>query len=441
MASTHEDTRTPEEIERDIERTRSQMAGTLNDLQQRLSSGHLVDQALGYIDEKAGRWGAEANRMSAEVMHTVRDNPIPITLMGVGLAWLLFGGRSSGESVGETQRSWGSGSSRSPGGSQWKSYRSGIMGSASTGGSQMPEHAMGERAFTERRLGGDRRENPRAGMEAYRSFGEGMGGGHAGSMRGESGGMEQSVKSKGRELGERMNQGIEEAKGTASEMAGTVREKAEQTGGQIRQKVGETVGQAREKTMEITGQAREKASELTHRVQDQTRHVIEEQPLVVAALGIALGAAIGASLPRTRREDELMGGTRDELKQRAEQTGAEMLHEVREQVHSVAEEARESGRPEGEVRSDNERAETSPITAGSSAGTLGRDIEREGQTSGTIGGTTGGTGWGSPGGSRSGSLPENAGERDVTQRGDLAGGGERVPTTSEDISDESRRNR
>ncbi|WP_148861244.1 DUF3618 domain-containing protein [Marinobacter fonticola] len=55
---------------------------------------------------------------------------------------------------------------------------------------------------------------------------------------------------------------------------------------------------------------------------DNYNHLLQEQPLVVGALAIAAGAALGALLPRTPVEDRVMGETSDEqtqgLKQKAE---------------------------------------------------------------------------------------------------------------------------
>ena len=67
-----------------------------------------------------------------------------------------------------------------------------------------------------------------------------------------------------------------------------------------------------------------------------------DQPLVLAGLGIALGAIIGAALPATDAENELMGDRSDELK---DQMGAAAQEEVdkgksviKEATHAVQDE-------------------------------------------------------------------------------------------------------
>ncbi|TLX63535.1 hypothetical protein DN820_10600 [Stutzerimonas nosocomialis] len=64
-------------------------------------------------------------------------------------------------------------------------------------------------------------------------------------------------------------------------------------------------------------------------------HLLQEQPLAVGAIGIALGALLAASVPSTRQEDELMGEARDDiadkLKHKA-QEGYERVSEVGEDV-------------------------------------------------------------------------------------------------------------
>ncbi|RAI25746.1 hypothetical protein CH338_31095, partial [Rhodoplanes elegans] len=59
-------------------------------------------------------------------------------------------------------------------------------------------------------------------------------------------------------------------------------------------------------------------------IADQASHaqaglmrIVREQPLVVGAVGLALGALIGAAMPRSRTEDQLMGEAADDMKQAA----------------------------------------------------------------------------------------------------------------------------
>jgi hypothetical protein len=69
-----------------------------------------------------------------------------------------------------------------------------------------------------------------------------------------------------------------------------------------------------------------------------------QQPIALGAIGIAVGAAIGGALPRTRTEDEVMGETRDQLLQKAEEVGREGLA----RVQKTAEAAVSAGRDEAE---------------------------------------------------------------------------------------------
>jgi uncharacterized membrane-anchored protein YhcB (DUF1043 family) len=73
--------RSPEEIEMDIARTRAEMDETLAALERKLSPGELVDKALSYM--------GGPREFYDNLGHTVRDYPVPTTLVGIGLAWLM----------------------------------------------------------------------------------------------------------------------------------------------------------------------------------------------------------------------------------------------------------------------------------------------------------------------------------------------------------------
>jgi uncharacterized protein DUF3618 len=110
------------------------------------------------------------------------------------------------------------------------------------------------------------------------------------------------------EAGDRSWRAAKEAGGRMSRVAGNARERAANMGAEISQTARRTGAQARH----YGGRAREGFF-----------HVLQRQPLVLGALGLAAGAALGAALPATRREDELMGETSDDIKRRAWAAGRE----------------------------------------------------------------------------------------------------------------------
>jgi ElaB/YqjD/DUF883 family membrane-anchored ribosome-binding protein len=71
----------------------------------------------------------------------------------------------------------------------------------------------------------------------------------------------------------------------------------------LRERVGETYGNARERAVDAYDSARERASQAGAKAGDQ----IDQAPLIALAGGLAAGALLAALLPRTSREDKLLG--------------------------------------------------------------------------------------------------------------------------------------
>ena len=79
--------RRPDEIQADIERTRSDMDATLSAIENRLTPGQLVDQGIDYLRNSG------ANEFVSNLGNSVKQNPLPVALVGIGLAWLMASGR------------------------------------------------------------------------------------------------------------------------------------------------------------------------------------------------------------------------------------------------------------------------------------------------------------------------------------------------------------
>jgi hypothetical protein len=83
------------EIERtraEIERTRADMSETVDAIQGRLSPANLKEQAKDRVKEATvGR----AQGTGSAIVETIRENPLPAVLTGIGLTWLLTSARRS----------------------------------------------------------------------------------------------------------------------------------------------------------------------------------------------------------------------------------------------------------------------------------------------------------------------------------------------------------
>src|SRR6185312_11132931 len=83
-----------EQLERETEQTRSQIADTLKELRSCMTPGQVVNQLADRVGDAGGR----------ALLHNLRrqtiDNPVPVAMIGAGLAWLMLSGRERGRSAG-----------------------------------------------------------------------------------------------------------------------------------------------------------------------------------------------------------------------------------------------------------------------------------------------------------------------------------------------------
>jgi ElaB/YqjD/DUF883 family membrane-anchored ribosome-binding protein len=89
-------------------------------------------------------------------------------------------------------------------------------------------------------------------------------------------------------------------------------------------------GTAYEGVGNFAGTAREKVGEIGTQAREQYDYYIEENPLAVGAVALALGAAVGFSIPSTSYEGNLMGEARHNLLQKAQDTAGELVDKVKQ---------------------------------------------------------------------------------------------------------------
>ncbi len=114
---------------------------------------------------------------------------------------------------------------------------------------------------------------------------------------------------------------------------------------QMSSSVSESLGQARTRASDSTRQASQKLRGGADRARGGFNQLLQEQPLALGAIGIALGALMAAAVPPTRREDEMLGETSDlvtdQLRSKAEEgyqrvsaKGEEVAEQVKQDMHS-----------------------------------------------------------------------------------------------------------
>lgn len=239
----------PADIERENEQIRADMGRTLAALERKLSPGQLLDRALGMLRDNSGDTVMKLGQ-------SVKQNPLPLILTTVGIAWMVAANRRSA--------------------------------------------TMADGAFD--RMNG---EPPEYGTDDY-------------SARGDAAEADTESES-----------GLQRTMQAAKQKVASAKAR-----------VGEAVNAAGERLHRTTDEAGEGTSARMHRVAQSARlqgqrarhsleRLMDEQPFALGALGIAIGAIIGAVLPATEREDQLLGEKRERVLDQVKQAGSRKYEEVR----------------------------------------------------------------------------------------------------------------
>ena len=159
---------------------------------------------------------------------------------------------------------------------------------------------------------------------------------HAGSARNyaESGGDDGSEDDSS-SLASSVGSGLASAGDAASRTASTVGGAASKAGQYAR----ETMHDMRDQLHSGASSLHHSASHAGQRARDTFSETLEREPLIIGAIGVAVGAALGAMVPASRAEERYLGAAARSAKEQAERVlaeGVERAKEVAGDAYSAA---------------------------------------------------------------------------------------------------------
>jgi len=338
------DTRSANDIERDIANERAQLSDTFNDLQRKFSVDSIVNDVGTMFRDQGGDIGRS-------VKDTVARNPAAVALVGVGLAWLVLGKdrthSTDGANLHSNDRRHGRGASLG-----WDELARANDRSFSEGDRSWYESAQAspDPRFRGQGTGRDPHETSGHGDAPNGIMGRVRSGASATGQA--VSGAADSMRQSASDLTDRLSHGLEDLSDEAKARVVSARRAAHD--------------------------ARQSSQDAMHRGTRAASDFYDDQPLVVGALALAVGAAIGAALPPSRVEDDAMGDSSDRLFAEAQVVFREERDKAMAAARSVASDVksdvREMGSELGESVPDGKTIGDAAVDHASAA--AGRIAER-----------------------------------------------------------------
>jgi hypothetical protein len=264
-------------LERDAEARRLQLAETFDELRARMTPGHVLNRLVDYATDSGG----------VDFFRNLRDqtvaNPLALGMVGAGLAWLMLSRGNEGRRLprasyrarGHIRSYFSDARDRF---ADARDRAGNVIGETTSGVRDRVADAASRASETAGSIGATVRTARDSTVEAA---------GSAASF------VRDSTSSAYEQAKSRVSDSRSAIGGTASMLYGGVSQSA---------------GRTAEGVKAFASGAATTSRDLVD--------LCREQPLVMAGLGIALGAAVGAALRSTQTEHQLMGEASDEIKER-----------------------------------------------------------------------------------------------------------------------------
>jgi len=306
-------TRRTREIRHDIEQTREELSETVEAIQEKLRPRNIVAGATQRVKtattervremvDNAGEAAQDAASYARERLEgtydSVRTNPIPAAMIGIGAAWLLMqrSGGNRGYRQNANSRSYTGGETSRDYTARDYPYRA---------GNPSWSNASEESGFFHRV-----RNNPIPAALAtiglsWLAFSDGEGDREVGRDR-----YAGSYGAYGTDRYRRAPRSGDESTTEGESLVDRAKESAEYLQDRAQQVQG--------RAQEYVEESRVAVRRVSRRAQTQLQRMMEDNPLLVGAGALMIGAAFGLAVPETDRENELMGDARDSVVERAQ---------------------------------------------------------------------------------------------------------------------------
>jgi vacuolar-type H+-ATPase subunit H len=311
------------ELQREVEQQRSRLEDRIDQIQEKLSPGQLVDELLAYTKGGGGEFISSLQR-------NVTANPLPVALLGVSLAWLIAKPASTTPSTHSDDRSWDDSINANRGYGDHEDYEDYPVAIIAGSSLQRVTHRADDQGSHYSEFLDDAGKKYRAASD--------VAGRRAGHFMDETGkrykGFTNAAGSRIEEFRDEAGNLMDEASGWASHTWQRAREMlhdAQDAINKTSQSGRSHMSSAASGMQNQMGNMQSQLGSLNQTIMSQFR----DQPLVAGALAFAAGAAFGAALPHTEQEDKLMGEAADSVKAKAAEQAHDLYDQGREKAQEV----------------------------------------------------------------------------------------------------------
>jgi hypothetical protein len=376
------DTRSLQQIKRETEQTRAgltdtveqlkaSVADTASDIRQRISPDAIKAEVSDYIKSRGERLlndvtaAARRNPMQAvavgasvayPLLRLARAIPLPVLMVGAGL---FFAGSKTGQAA--TQKASDVAADLSDE----------VVRRAREFGDQVGESASAAKAYasdqfdrvsaavaggtdqvsrTADAAGATLASNSRTLQDRAASFGNTLSD-RATDLRDQgvrmAGSTAATAQDKAASFGASLSDRAADVKNQGMRMASSAAATVQDIASGATSAARDAVGTAADAGLDAARAARDKASDLTDRAGKTIFQTIEQNPMLVAGVGLLIGGLIASALPRSDLEDGLVGDASTAVKRRAQDVASQGFDAARNVAGEVFDEATRQAEAEG----------------------------------------------------------------------------------------------